>query len=238
MLDVIGAGAATTSERDWHRVWLESAEAKMLQEDIEDIHSEGRSRPPMESTRRSEFATSWAYQTKALVVRGLQNYWRTPQYLKAKLMLNILGGLFMGFTFFKAKDTMQGTQNKLFAVFMSMIIAAPLGNQLHVPYKMFREIYDIRERSTWMYSTSALTAAQLLAELPWNILGSSLFFLTWYWTVGFDSSRAGYVRISELLYPRAYFYLFIYIYADISHDWHHLPPELHHTIAHGCLCCS
>lgn len=32
----------------------------------------------------------------------------------AKIALNIVAGLFIGFTFFKAKDTLQGTQDKLF----------------------------------------------------------------------------------------------------------------------------
>jgi ATP-binding cassette subfamily G (WHITE) protein 2 (SNQ2) len=43
-----------------------------------------------------------------------------------------------------------------------------------------------------MYSWTALLASQILVEVPWNILGSTIFFFCWYWTVGFDSSRAGY----------------------------------------------
>lgn len=32
----------------------------------------------------------------------------------AKIMLNIVGGLFIGFTFFQRNDSLEGTQNKLF----------------------------------------------------------------------------------------------------------------------------
>src|ERR1700678_3215240 len=53
-----------------------------------------------------------------------------------------------------------------------------------------RGIYEIRERSSRMYHWSALTTAQVAMELPWNILGLTLFFLCWYWTVGFASSHA------------------------------------------------
>ncbi|RXW13885.1 hypothetical protein EST38_g11969, partial [Candolleomyces aberdarensis] len=109
-----------------------------------------------------------------------------------KLTLNIFGGLFIGFTFFKSEDTIQGSQNKLFAVFMATILSAPLGGQLHVPYIKMRNIYEIRERASRMYHWSALVTAQILVEIPWNILGSSLFFVCWYWTVGFPSSRGGY----------------------------------------------
>ena len=115
MLDVIGAGAATaTSEHNWNQIWLNSRECKDLQHAIDNIHSEGRGRPAVRLTFHTEFATSWVTQAKELLQRNAQAYWRNPTYLMAKLILNIVGGLFISFTFFKSKDTQQGTQNKLF----------------------------------------------------------------------------------------------------------------------------
>jgi ATP-binding cassette subfamily G (WHITE) protein 2 (SNQ2) len=113
----------------------------------------------------------------------------------AKLVLNIVGGLFIGFTFWKSKDTLQGTQNKLFAIFMGTILSVPLSNQLQVPFINMRSIYEIRERPSRMYSWTAFVTSQILTELPWNILGSSLFFLCWFWTVGFEGDRAGYTYL-------------------------------------------
>jgi len=56
-----------------------------------------------------------------------------------------------------------------------------------------------------MYSWTALLASQILIELPWNILGSSIFFLCWYWTVGFHSSRAGYTYLMYgIVFPLYY----------------------------------
>jgi ATP-binding cassette subfamily G (WHITE) protein 2 (SNQ2) len=46
--------------------------------------------------------------------RAFANYWRTPSYVLAKLALNIFGGLLIGFTFWMADNTQQGTQNKVF----------------------------------------------------------------------------------------------------------------------------
>lgn len=114
MLDVIGAGATATSELDWHCIWKNSKESVHVQAGIDSIHTEGRSRPALETTFRTEFATSWIYQVKELFIRNAQSYWRRPEYIFAKLVLNVIGGLFIGFTFFKAKDSQQGTQNKLF----------------------------------------------------------------------------------------------------------------------------
>jgi len=75
---------------------------------------------------------------------------------------------------------------------MGTILSGPLCHLLQVPFLKIRSVYEIRERRSRMYSWTALVTSQILAETPWNILGSSLFFLCWYWMVGFESSRAGY----------------------------------------------
>ena len=114
VLDVIGAGVTAKSEQDWHQIWLNSREYKDVQHAIDHIHLEGRGRPEVGLAFHAEFATPWMTQTKELLQRNAQAYWRNPTYLMSKLILNIVGGLFIGFTFFKSKDTQQGTQNKLF----------------------------------------------------------------------------------------------------------------------------
>ncbi|KAK7033403.1 Brefeldin A resistance protein [Favolaschia claudopus] len=196
MLDVIGAGATAKSDVDWKTTWEGSAEKTRATEEIEKIHIDGRSRGAAQATFASDFATSWMTQAIALFRRDLRFRWRNPTYLLAKFVLNIAAGLLIGFTFFKAKTSQQGTQNQLFvAIFLSTILSAPLSNQLQVPFLDMRKIYEIREGPTKFYSWSALIASGFLSDLPWNILGSSLYFLCWYWTVGFDTSRAGYTYL-------------------------------------------
>ncbi|KAG6909484.1 hypothetical protein DXG01_017206 [Tephrocybe rancida] len=188
MLDVIGAGATATSEQNWHYIWLQSEEAKRLQVEVDAIHAEGRNRPPVSATFHHEFATSWFQQVALLLKRNAEAYWRDPTYLMAKLVLNIVGGLFIGFTYWRSKNTQQGTQNTLF-----------------VPFIATRSIYEIRERPSRMYSWTALVTSQILVELPWNILGSTLLYLCWFWTVGFDSSRAGYTYLGlGIVFPLYY----------------------------------
>lgn len=78
---------------------------------------------------------------------------------------------------------------------MSLIVGVPLSNQLQVPFIAMRNVYEIRERPSRMYSWTALVTSQILAEVPWNIIGSSFYFFCWYWTVGFPDSRAGYTYL-------------------------------------------
>lgn len=118
MLDVIGAGATATSAQDWDAIWRRSSEATRTQEEIDHFYAEGRNRSAVTTDLHSEFATSWFYQVKELFIREAQSYWRDPTYLiAAKIALNVLAGLFVGFTFYRSKDTQQGTQNKLFVRF-------------------------------------------------------------------------------------------------------------------------
>jgi len=120
MLDVVGAGATATVDRDWHDVWKRSDECHKALEDLNTIHTEGRKEPPVEATLKSTFANPWIYQARAVVKRSFLTYWRDPTYLMSKMVLNIFGGLLIGFTFFKSGDSIQDTQNKVFVSRLAM----------------------------------------------------------------------------------------------------------------------
>jgi ATP-binding cassette, subfamily G (WHITE), member 2, SNQ2 len=85
---------------------------------------------------------------------------------------------------------------------MATVLSAPLGSQLHVAFINLRNIYEIREKPSRMYHWSALITSQIIVEVPFNILGSTLFFICWYWTVGYPTSRAGYTYLGYgILFP-------------------------------------
>lgn len=92
MLDVIGAGATATAKEDWNQIWRKSKEAEENERQVNSIHSDGLSRPPIETSRHSEFAASWRHQTAELIKRSALRNWRDPTYLLAKLLLNVFAG--------------------------------------------------------------------------------------------------------------------------------------------------
>ncbi|KAG2347847.1 pleiotropic drug resistance ABC transporter [Suillus weaverae] len=192
ILDVIGAGAAAVPITDWYHVWKRSSEAMQLQVQIEKMHEHGRTCPQHPSVQYSVFATSWSHQFIALTQRNFRAYWRTPAYIHAKFALNIAGGLLVGFTFFQANDSLQGTQNKLFSIFLVLVLSISLIHQIMAVYIDIRTVYEIRERPSRMYHWTALVVSQLAAELPWNMTSSAMFFFCCYWTVGYPTGRAGY----------------------------------------------
>ena len=192
MLDVIGAGATATSTIDWYDVWTRSPEATATAQEIQRVHNEGRNRPAVETKRHTEYSTSWIHQTFVVARRSAAAVWRDPTYITAKFVLNIAGGLFIGFTFWKSPSTVQGVLNKLFSIFVVLILTVPGAQQLQIPFIANRVIYEIRERPSKMYSWSAWVTSQILVELPWNMIVGIPLFFCWYWTVGYPTERAGF----------------------------------------------
>jgi ATP-binding cassette subfamily G (WHITE) protein 2 (SNQ2) len=92
-----------------------------LDEELDILLQEGRKRHAVDIEQHSEFSTSWLYQVRTLWEREMIRHWRDPTYLVAKLALNVVAGLFIGFTFFKAKDTIQGTQNHIFVSHLPVV---------------------------------------------------------------------------------------------------------------------
>jgi ATP-binding cassette subfamily G (WHITE) protein 2 (SNQ2) len=219
MLEVIDAGATATSQIDWYNdVWMMSPEYKAFQNEIDRIHTTGAARPSVATEKPSEFSAPWMQQVTELLVRDLRAHWRDPMYLLAKLCLTVISGLYVGFTFWKAKDSIQGTQNKLLAIYTTLLLSYPLASQCLLPFLNIRSIYEIRERGSRMYSWTALLTSQILAEYPFNIAGFTIYFFCWYWTIGFPSSRAGYVYlVVGVIFPLFYVTL-IQAIAALSSD--------------------
>jgi len=205
MLDVIGAGATATTKIDWHRVWEKSPEAATTARELQKVHQNGRNTPAVETKFHTEYATPWIHQTLVVMQRSAAAIWRNPTYVMAKLMMNLFAGLIIGFSFWKRPSTLQGVQNKLFSIFITLILSVPGAQQLQIPFIASRTVYEIRERPSKMYSWSAWVTAQILVELPWNVFGGVLLFFCWYWTVGFPTDRAGYqFLVFAVLIPAYY----------------------------------
>ncbi|KAH7099818.1 pleiotropic drug resistance ABC transporter [Auriculariales sp. MPI-PUGE-AT-0066] len=216
MLEAIGAGATAQAKQDWHQSWLNSPERHTVQEEIDQFHREGEKKGAVQTALKREFATTWFYQVRENLARLAVAYWRDPSYVMAKFALSALGGLIIGFTFFTAPDSQQGTQNKLFAIFMATILSVPLSNQTQVPFINVRNIYEIRERPSRMYNWTALVTAQILVEIPLNMLTASAIFLTWFWTVGFENSRAGFMFLTLVVAFPMYYQTFSQAVAAMS----------------------
>ncbi|PWN90960.1 hypothetical protein FA10DRAFT_267384 [Acaromyces ingoldii] len=199
ILDVIGAGAASTATRDWHKLFLDSKLCKKMHTDIQRIESEqqARQRSKEDESRGSrEYAASFATQLRLVTKRAFVHYWRSPVYLSAKLLLNLVAGLFIGSSFWGQGRlySVASLQNKLFSIFMALVLSTSLSQQLQPVFISFRGLYEARERPSKAYSWPVMLFAALVVEIPWNMVGGTLFWLPWWFMIqfSFNSARSAY----------------------------------------------
>ncbi|KAL7268661.1 hypothetical protein RUND412_008706 [Rhizina undulata] len=189
ILDVIGAGATAHAKKDWHDVWNNSTEKQEVSKEIGALKAEYGSRAAADSSNviitEGDFAAPWVEQYFAVQKRLFQHYWRSPIYIMGKLTLNVFAGLFLGFTFYKEKSTVQGLQNKLFAIFMATVLCTSLMNQLQPRFIELTKLYAVREKPSKMYHWSTFVLSNIIVEIPFNFVCGTLFFLPWYYAVGF-----------------------------------------------------
>ncbi|KAL4742934.1 ABC-2 type transporter-domain-containing protein [Aspergillus similis] len=184
ILEVIGAGASGKSDLDWPLIWKESTEAREVLQEIDRIHKDRASASSVEGKdTHQEYAMPFISQLWQVTSRVSQQYWREPVYIWAKLILAIASGLFIGFTFFKPDNSQQGFQDVLFSAFMLTSIFSTLVQQIMPKFVIQRSLYEVRERPSKAYSWAAFVIANVLLEIPWQILAAIVSWASYYFPV-------------------------------------------------------
>lgn len=186
MLTMVGAGASGKSTKDWHEVWKGSSEAQGVQKEIGRIQQEmgQKSSPNAESDEsHSEFAMPFTFQLKEVMSRVFQQYWRTPAYVFSKLLLGVASALFIGFSFFHADASQQGLQDVIFSSFLLTAIFTSLVQQIMPRFITQRDLYEVRERPSKAYSWKAFLIANIVVEIPYQILLGVLVFACYYYPI-------------------------------------------------------
>lgn len=195
ILEAIGAGATATVKEDWHEIWLNSEEYVATEEKASEwIEKLGRENAPTEGAGggSSKYATGYLYQFKQVWFRTNLIFWRDLQYTFSKGMLQIMSGLFIGWTFFNPGKSYIGLQDTMFAAFMAMVVSAPTMNQIQARAVSARELFEVRESKSNMFHWSLLLITQYMAEIPYQFLFSTMFFCAFYFPlrVFFEASRS------------------------------------------------
>ncbi|CAI4034881.1 hypothetical protein SMKI_12G0170 [Saccharomyces mikatae IFO 1815] len=208
ILEAIGAGASTTVQQDWSTIWQASCGnanvCKKISTMIKDLSS---SKSKKVAVKLSKYATSYSYQFWYVLRRSSLTFWRNLNYVMAKMMLLIVSGLFIGFTFFHVGANVIGLQNTLFACFMAIVISAPATNQIQERATAAKELYEVRESKSNMFHWSLLLITHYLNELPYHLLFSTIFFVSLYFPLGifFEVSRSGVFYLNYAILFQLYY---------------------------------
>lgn len=203
ILKVIGAGASATTDRDWSFIWNQSPEIQALKRTIETSIFAERSLDEL----YVQHARPGYFKQFALVLkRTWRQFIRDHVYLTAKLGLMIVAGLYIGFTFWKTKSSILGVQNIMFAMFMILVISSPLIQQIQAKSLASKNVFIAREHKSNTFHWSILVLSEVIVEIPFVFLGSTLLFLCFYFTIGVSAtpSIAGVFYLNYLLFSLYY----------------------------------
>ncbi|KAF2270502.1 ABC-2 type transporter [Lojkania enalia] len=192
MLEVVNNGT-NDQGKDWHTVWKGSELRRSIEQEIDRIHGEKQNEEVAgqnETGAQSEFAMPFTIQLFEVTHRVFQQYWRMPSYIFAKFMLGMAAGLFIGFTFYDANSTQAGMQNVIFAVFMLTTIFSSIVQQIQPLFITQRSLYEVRERPSKAYSWKAFMIANIIVEVPYQIVTGLIIWACFYYpVVGIQSSE-------------------------------------------------
>ncbi|TID13152.1 hypothetical protein CANINC_005008 [Pichia inconspicua] len=189
MLEVIGAGATAAVHVDWHQKWLESDEMKQVNNKIDQLIEEGNQiNTEVDEELKKTFATSYWYQFLQVNKRTSTQLYRSLPYILPKFYLNVIGGLITGFSFWNVKHTIVGMQNVMFASFLTFVISAPIMNQIQTYALASRELFEVRESKSNTFHWSCLLISQYINEIPYCIVFSTFYFISWYFPVQLNNS--------------------------------------------------
>ena len=204
MIDVVSG--ALSQGRDWNKIWLESPEYHHTAEELDRIINQAEAKPPNSQDDGFEFAMPLWEQTKLVTQRMNISIWRNTDYINNKLALHIGSALFNGFSFWMIGNTIADLQLRLFTIFNFLFVAPGVIAQLQPLFIERRDIYEVREKKSKMYSWVAFVTGLIVSELPYLCVCAVLYFVSWYYTVGFssDSNKAGATFFVMLMYEFVY----------------------------------
>ncbi|KAK7186363.1 ABC multidrug transporter [Paraphaeosphaeria sporulosa] len=188
MLDAIGATPGSThTEIDWPAVWKSSTEYAEIRTELarlRQLRNEPSAVMDTNSSSYQEFAAPFATQFLVVANRCAQQYWRTPSYIYSKALLSIGCSLFIGFSFYKMENSIQGLQNQMFGIFVFLFVVIQLMFQIMPNFVVQRTLYEARERQSKTYVWQAFLFSNIFIEMFWNLIMGTFCFLVWFYPVG------------------------------------------------------
>ncbi|SJX65131.1 probable SNQ2-ABC transporter involved in multidrug resistance [Sporisorium reilianum f. sp. reilianum] len=197
MLDAIGAGSQKrVGNKPWSELYKESDLFQQNLAEIEKIKQERGSSSKSDGSheaRKTEYATSFAFQVKTVLSRALLSTWRQPDYQFTRLFQHASIALITGLCFLNLDNSTASLQYRIFGIFMATVLPAIILAQIEPFFIMARSVF-IREDSSKMYSGTVFAITQLIQEVPFGIVSVVVYFLLFYYPAGFQSGsdRAGY----------------------------------------------
>ncbi|KAJ5016581.1 Brefeldin A resistance protein [Colletotrichum sp. SAR 10_99] len=187
---------------DWNEEWLNSSEHKAIVTEIDEITA-ARQGPSTMSSAPTEFASSTTYQCLLLTKRMFVQHWREPQYMYSRVFVHTVMGIFNGFTFWMLGYDIASMQNRMFSAIILIFFVPPtVVNSVVLKFFQNRDLWEDRELPSRTYGWVAFCTANVVCEIPMAIASATIYWLLWYFPVGFPAtaSISGYTYLMVLVW--------------------------------------
>ncbi|KAI5478137.1 ABC drug exporter AtrF [Pseudohyphozyma bogoriensis] len=188
-----GSGTATPSNELGER-WKTSAELSALRAELEK-----HSRPDAAKKGGPTFGASTTRQCVELTKRVSRNLFRDVSYSYTKLFTSTVVPIIIGLTFFQEarKSSIVSFQNRMFSVFLLLFVPVVIMNVTIFKVVSLRGIWKARELPCKIYGRTAFATSLIVSEIPYSILCATIYFVLWYFLVGFP------LKASTIIYTFA-----------------------------------
>ncbi|KAI8968506.1 ABC-2 type transporter-domain-containing protein [Mycotypha africana] len=198
ILECVGAGTASKVTQDWADIWANSAQAKALEEELQEVDA---AVDPHHKRHASTYALSFFQQLKLVYMRMNISWWRCPTYNMGRLFNVVFIGLISGFSFWKLGNAPSDMQNRMFSVFTTLLMSNAM-IILVQPRFMQERLWFRREHASKYYGWAPFALSCLLVEIPYLIVFGTIFLFCFYWTAGLEntSDRVGFFYIHFIVF--------------------------------------
>jgi hypothetical protein len=204
LLIEVTSRSSKQSNRDWCDVWNKSSEAADVLRKIEKYTS---TPPPTQVDGSSSqdpnkvYASSTWSQIYYLSQRTMLQYWRTPDYIYSRLYCSFFHALLNGLMYLQLGTSVADMQYRIFACFLVLMIVPEFINACAVMLDLNRNIWLGREHPSRIYGWVAFTSAQVIAEIPYALIGAVIFYVPFYFLIGLPlGAPAGYTFLMIVMF--------------------------------------
>lgn len=187
IIETVGERSSEKSCSNWAELWKASDEGKKVTHTLQQLEQHavisGESSVIVQKER-----ITYLNQLMIVTKRQYLTFIRDRSYIASKFLLNVVSGLFIGFTFWKTKHNIIGLQNLVFATFMVLCISSPLVHQIQDKALEAKDVFTVRESKSSTFHWSVLILSQVLVELPFVLGSSTVLFLCFYFCLGVNNS--------------------------------------------------
>ncbi|GAA5896350.1 uncharacterized protein JCM6883_006876 [Sporobolomyces salmoneus] len=192
-VDVPDDDLSTVSDLDTlNEKWVSSNEYRQLKAEVSRLQSTINTKALSGRLSNGGQAPSLFQQCFLLTQRVSRNYFRDASFSYTKLFTSFVVPLVVGLSFFSIgkERTIVSLQNRMFSVFLLLFVPVVWMNAIIFKVHALRGLWEARERPSMIYGRTAFVTSLLVSEIPYSVVCATIYFVLWYFLVGFPLKLA------------------------------------------------